>query len=184
MVEYSPLFIDILGAFLIVVLGLILANILSNVTKKIIKNLEVSQTIKKEFKIKIAFEYYVAWTLKLLIYFLTFILVFQKLGIPAKVLWVIFILVIIVMGILLAFGFKDIVPNIVFGFYIKQTKKIKAGETIKVMGVSGKIRSIALFETRILNSKGEVISVPHHNVMTEEIIKNDLSLYINKRVQR
>ncbi|MBI2148872.1 hypothetical protein HYU23_04275, partial [Candidatus Woesearchaeota archaeon] len=71
MALYSNILIKVLGAFLILILGLIAARIISNITRKIIRGTEVSKSIEEQLKIKVNLENYISSILKYLIYFIT-----------------------------------------------------------------------------------------------------------------
>ncbi len=171
MVEYSNLFIDIISAFLILILGLVIASIITNILKRLLKEAEIGEIIRKQLKIKIKIEYYIVSLAKYIIYFVTFILLLNQFGIPTLILDVILAVLLVIIIVFIVLAFKDWIPNFVSGLYIYKTQKIKTGDTIIINGVEGKVKEISLIETKILTKKNEVIFVPNSNITKYEVVK-------------
>ncbi|MBS3161703.1 mechanosensitive ion channel [Candidatus Woesearchaeota archaeon] len=134
MVIYSDTVIKIITSFLILILGLVLANVLSNILRKVLKEAEINKILAKQFKIKISVENYLVNIFKYLIYFAAAITVLNQLGIPTFILRIIFLVIVIIVIVFIVLAFKDWIPNLVSGFYIYKTQKIKTGDTIIMNG--------------------------------------------------
>lgn len=171
MTQYSELLIRILGAFLILILGLIMAQILSNIIRKIIRGTEVSKALEEQLKLKIPIENYISSFLKYIIYFITIIIVLNQIGIPTKILQIILVILIILVAIFIVLAFKDWLPNLISGFYIIRTQKIKKDDIIKIKGIKGRVIQINLLETKIETNNNEVIFIPNSNLTKFEVIK-------------
>jgi len=171
MVEYSNTFIRILSAFLILILGLILANIITNILRRILREAEVNKILKEQLKVKLPIENLLVTIIKYIIYFAIFIFVLNQLGIPTFILQVIFIVILVVLIVFVVLAFKDWIPNLVSGFYIYKTQKIKTGSTITVNGVNGKVKKINLIETIVETRNKEIIHIPNANITKYEVIK-------------
>ena len=171
MAEYSELLIRILGAFLILILGLIVAQILSNILRKIIRGTEISKALEEQLKLKIPLESYISSFLKYLIYFITIIIVLSQLGISTKILQTILVILIILITIFVILAFKDWIPNLISGFYIIKTQKVKVNDIIKVKGIKGKVIQVNLLETKIETNNNEVIFIPNSNLTKFELTK-------------
>ena len=171
MVVYSDTVIKIITSFLILILGLVLANVLSNILRKVLKEAEINKILAKQFKIKILVENYLVNIFKYLIYFATAITVLNQLGIPTFVLRIIFLVIVIIVIVFIILAFKDWIPNLVSGFYIYKTQKIKAGDIIIMNGLQGKIKKINLIETKIITKNNEVIFIPNSNITKYEVVK-------------
>ena len=52
-IEYQSLFINILGAFLIIILGLILGQIISNIIRRFIRGIGASKILEQQLKVKV-----------------------------------------------------------------------------------------------------------------------------------
>lgn len=171
MVVYSDTVIKIITSFLILILGLVLANVLSNILRKVLKEAEINKILAKQFKIKILVENYLVNIFKYLIYFATAITVLNQLGIPTFVLRIIFLVIVVIVIVFIILAFKDWIPNLVSGFYIYKTQKIKAGDIIVMNGLQGKVKRINLIETKILTKNNEVIFIPNSNITKYEVVK-------------
>ena len=171
MVVYSDTVIKIITSFLILILGLVLANVLSNILRKVLREAEINKILAKQFKIKISVENYLVNIFKYIIYFATAITVLNQLGIPTFVLRIIFLVIVIIVIIFIVLAFKDWIPNLVSGFYIYKTQKIKTGDTIIINGLKGKVKRINLIETKIITKNNEIIFIPNSNITKYEIVK-------------
>ncbi len=171
MVQYSETLINILSAFLILIIGLILAQILSNIIRKVIKGMEISKTLEDQLKIKFKLEKYLASIVKYILYLVTIILVLNKLGVSTRVLEIIFIIIIVAMIIFIILAFKDWLPNLISGFYIIKSQKLEKGDIIKVKGITGRVMQINLLETKIETNNNEIIFIPNHTITKYEVTK-------------
>ena len=174
MVEYSDTVIKILSAFLIAVFGIIVAQIASNITKRLLKGMEINKVLEEQLKVKWQLEKYLAYITRYLIYFLTIIIVLNIMGIPTRVLKIVFIIILIIIVLFVVLAFRDWLPNIVSGFYILRTKKIKKGDNISSKSIKGKVIKVNLLETQIETNNNEVISIPNHNLTKYELRKEKI----------
>ena len=169
--EYSTLTINLLTAFLIVILTLVFANIFNNIIKHVLKGLDLNQIIHKQLKMKVQLEETISSAVKYIIYLIGLIAVLNQLGISSKILWIIFAIILVIILIFIILSLKDVIPNIFSGFYIKKTKKIKIGDTIKVKGIEGRVISINLLETKIETKNKESVFIPNTILTKEQITK-------------
>lgn len=169
--EYSSLTISLLTAFLIVILTLIFANIFNNIIKHVLKGLELNQIIHKQLKLKVPLEETISSAVKYIIYLIGLIAVLKQLGISNKILWIVFAIILVTILIFTILSLKDVIPNIISGFYIRKTKKLKIGDTIKVKGIEGRVISINLLETKIEAKNKESVFIPNTILTREEVIK-------------
>jgi len=171
MVGYSNTVINIITAFLITILGLIIGNIFSNILKRFLKGLEINRIFKEQIKREVKIEEYFAYFIKYFIYLITIIIALDQMGLPTKVLKIIFILIGIAIIVFTILAFKDWVPNIIAGLYIYKNNKVKIGDIIKVKGVKGKIIEMNLVETKIETNNNELIFIPNSNMVRYEVVK-------------
>ena len=171
MVLYSDLLINILSAFLILVIGLIIAQIGSNILRRFLRGTQLNKILDEQLKIKLNLENYLSLILKYLIYLITIILILNKLNVPTKILQVILIIFAILVLIFIIFAFKDWLPNLISGFYIIRTEKVKKGDIIKIKDIKGKVIEVNLLETKIETNNNEFIFIPNSNITQFELIK-------------
>lgn len=169
--QYSEITINILSAFLILIITLVIANIVVNILKRILRGIELNHLLERELKIKLHLEQTLTSISKYIIYLVGLIAILNKLGISTKIIWTIFGVILLLILIFTILSLKDLVPNILAGIYINQTKKIRIGETIKIKNIEGKVLAIKLLETKIETKNKETVFVPNSILNKEEITK-------------
>ena len=172
MVEYSNTTINIVTALLVLLLGLIIANILNNSLRRFLKNLNVDKIIHEQLRLRISLEDFLGTIIKYLIYFVTIIIALNSIGVSVRVLRYVFLIFLAVAVVFVILAFKDFAPNLIAGFYILKSKKIKEGDKIKVNGLEGKVLKVNLIETKIETNNKEFIFIPNSNITKYKVIKN------------
>jgi len=76
--------------------------------------------------------------------------------------------VLLIAGLIL-FGFKDVAQNYAAGLYLKNSRRIRAGETIEIKGTIGEIRKISLLSTMVDTNDGYTVMTPNSEVMNASI---------------
>ncbi len=160
MVEYSNITLNVIGAFLILIIGLVLARILGNISKTTIKELEAERILKK-INIAVSLERIIPKLIKIIIYFITLMLVINQLHISTSIIKEILIVIVILIAALIILAFKDVVPNFISGMIIKKKKSLKVGEYINILNTKGNIIKITLLETQIKTKEGDIIHIPN-----------------------
>ncbi|MBS3151891.1 mechanosensitive ion channel [Candidatus Woesearchaeota archaeon] len=171
MVPYQELLIRLLTGFLILIMGLIIAQVTSNILRRFIKGIEVNKTLEQQLKIKINLENYISAIVKYIIYLITIIFALNQLGVSTKILQTILVVFIILIVIFIILAFKDWLPNLISGIYIIRTEKIKLGDKIKTKDIKGKVIEIKLLETKIETNNNEIIFIPNSNLTKLELVK-------------
>ncbi|HLC58612.1 MAG TPA: mechanosensitive ion channel domain-containing protein [Candidatus Nanoarchaeia archaeon] len=169
-IEYQSLFINILGAFLIIILGLILGQIISNIIRRFIRGIGASKILEQQLKVKVKLDTYISTILKYTIYLIAIILALNQLGLSTKVLKILFIIILIFIIIFTILAFKDWLPNLLAGIYLIRTKKIKKGEIIKISEIEGRILEVNLLETKIETNNKEILFIPNSTI-TRKVVK-------------
>lgn len=170
MIDYKGLPIKVIGAFLTLIIGLILASTLINIVRRFLKGIEVNKLLNEQLKINIKFEEYIISILKYLIYFITLTLILTQLGASSRVLFIIAITFLVLISIFVIIAFKDWIPNLISNIYLKKTNKIKVGDIIKIRGVKGKVIAINVLETKIETINKEIIFIPNANLTKYDFI--------------
>lgn len=168
---YSQLALNLINAFLIVIVIAVFAGIIANIAKRIVKGSGLNSWIAVGLGINSPVEKIISEIVRYAIYIFGLIVILKIMGISGRIIWEVLLIFFGIIILLLLLMLKDVVPNIMAGMYIKRTKKIRIGETIKVKGVEGKILGIKLLETKIAAGK-EIIFVPNSVLVKEEIIKH------------
>src|ERR1700681_523983 len=105
----------------------------------------------------------VTWTLLVLVYFVTGVLVIQRLGVPLTSL----VAPATVAGVAVGFGAQRIVQDILAGIFVITERQYGFGDLIRVSalgtttGVTGTVEDVTLRVTRLRTINGEVVFVPN-----------------------
>ena len=167
--NYSLTTINLLSAFLILILGLVLGNILANIVKKIVKSLELSDILEKQLKLKLNLENTLSFLVKYTLITLSFVTALTQLGVSTKIFYWTLLLIFLATLVFIILAFKDWIPNLLAGLYLSKTQKIKRGDTITVRGVQGKVLHIDFLETQIRTDEEETLFIPN-SILTKEIV--------------
>jgi MscS family membrane protein len=84
-------------------------------------------------------------------------------------------------GLAFALAAKDILGNLFGGVSIFTDKPFKVGQTIKVMGHTGKVKEIGLRSTKILTLDGTNIMVPNSKI-NDDVVEN-ISMEKDRKVK-
>ena len=160
MAGYSNITLNVISAFLILIIGLVLARILGNISKKTIKELEAERILKK-INIAVSLERIIPKIIKIIIYFITLMLVLGQLNISKSIIKNILVVIAILIAFLILLAFKDVAPNFISGVMIKKKKSLKVGEIINILNTKGNIIKITLLETQIKTKEGDIIHIPN-----------------------
>ena len=168
--NYIP---SILSGTLIFILGFILINILINFLKSFLETLGLKKYAKDmgfaSQGIDIFFK-----TLKIFLYLVALEIAITQLGVPTQIIETTLraasYTVVVVLGFLAFFGFKNLVQNYAGQIYLKTSDVIKRGNNVKIDGESGEIRDISTFSTTIATDKGYFMVTPNKNLMDKNIM--------------
>jgi len=161
--------IKLVAAITILLIGLILGRFFSNLVKKILKEVELNNIIKKEFKLDWPVEQFLVSFIRYLVYFVALVIALNQIGLAKIILYVILGGVLLFIVVFMILAIKDFIPNVVSGFLIQHRKLLKKGDKIKVKDIEGKVVDITLTEIQI-KSGNEIIVVPN-SVLSKEIIR-------------
>ena len=150
---------QIIGAFLIVLLGLISSRIIYNIIKRAIKEFELKYLFKKVKLERI--EKQLPIVIKYLIIAISIIFALLQLGISLTTIKIMSLIIAGITVIFMILSFKDIWSNLIAGIIIKRSSKLKIGERIKIKNIEGKIIKIGLLETEIETKSKETVHIPN-----------------------
>ncbi|MCG9748706.1 mechanosensitive ion channel family protein [Shewanella sp. Isolate8] len=157
LVKYS---FQLVGALLIFLLGLWVANKISN--------LVASQFEKHE--IDITLSNFVSNLVRILIIVMVGVIALGKLGISITPM----VAAIGAASLGAGLALQGMLSNYAAGVTIIVTRPFVVGNTIEIQGVSGVVKSIHLGLTLLTNEEGEVISIPNKHIVGE-ILHNSFS---------
>ena len=161
-VLYLP---KLLGAVVITLIGLFIANLVKTQVESSLDSLGV--------------EYGAAAgrVLQLLVLFITFSLVTGQLELEMALLNTIFTVLIASLGIALALalglGTKTIANSIVSGIYARE--QLSPGDEVEFDGFVGNVVSVSTVNTLIENKAGKRLSIPNQDLLTEKYLTTKMS---------
>lgn len=77
---------------------------------------------------------------------------------------------VILIGLLVFFGFKDLVKNYAAGIYLRGSNVLKPGKRVRIGEETGEIRDISAFGTTITTDSGYFMLSPNTRLMDQEIM--------------
>lgn len=79
-----------------------------------------------------------------------------------EILNIVLVIAIIVLCFLaVAISFKEFLPNLVIGFYLRAVKHMKPEDKIKLAGIKGVVKNVGLFETEVITNDKEIMFFPN-----------------------
>jgi moderate conductance mechanosensitive channel len=117
----------------------------------------------------------VTWTFLALAYFVTGVLVIQRLGVPLTSL----VAPATVAGVALGFGAQRVVQDVLAGFFIVAERQYGFGDSIRVSalgattGVVGVVEEVTLRVTRLRTVSGEVVFIPNGQIVQVTNLSRD-----------
>ncbi|MBS3159611.1 mechanosensitive ion channel [Candidatus Woesearchaeota archaeon] len=143
-----------------ILLGIILARFISNLLDRTFKKIDLDETLALEFDMGGRISSYLKYTVRILIYFTTLLLIFNRMNISTTVLEKVVIIFFVTVFILIILSFRNILPNISSGIKLRLYKKINKNDKIKIERITGEVIDIGFLETKIL-SNSEIIYIPN-----------------------
>jgi small conductance mechanosensitive channel len=153
LIEYTP---KVLMALAVLIIGLLIIKIFVNTTKKILTNKEVDITLQK-FLLNL-----LNWVLKILL----FITVVAKLGIETTS----FAAILASAGLAIGLALQGSLANFAGGILIIIFKPIKIGDYIEAQGVSGTVKEIEIFTTKLNTTDNKEIIIPNGALSNGNIV--------------
>ncbi len=157
-------------SIILLLLGFILGRILGRLMYRFLHSFEVNRNFSKLSGVNVKIEEIAETFTSYFIYFITIVIVLQQVGLATTILHMIAGGIIILLIISTFLGVKDFIPNAIAGFVIQRSQRYRIGEVIKVKGMTGKIISITLVETKIKNKNGDIIFIPNSVLNKTEVI--------------
>ena len=159
--KIKPIFTDLFVAVIILLIGLIIGKLLGRLVQKVLSSLEINKLIKKGTGINIRLEELFGRAVSYCIFFVSFIMALDIIGLTEFITYIVSVVIIIVIILSFMVELKEFIPNLFAGIYLHRKKAISEGKTIEVDGITGKIAETTLTETKIETKKGDVIYIPN-----------------------
>ena len=153
LIEYTP---KVLMALAVLISGLLLIKVFVNTTKKVLSKREIDITLQK-FLLNL-----LNWVLKILL----FTTVVAKLGIETTS----FAAILAAAGLSIGLALQGSLANFAGGILIIIFKPIKIGDYIEAQGVSGSVKEIQIFTTKLNTPDNKEIIIPNGALSNGNIV--------------
>jgi small conductance mechanosensitive channel len=153
LIEYTP---KVLMALAVLIIGLLIIKVFVNTTKKVLSKREVDITLQK-FLLNL-----LNWVLKILL----FITVVAKLGVETTS----FAAILASAGLAIGLALQGSLANFAGGILIIIFKPIKIGDFIEAQGVSGSVKEIEIFTTKLNTTDNKEIIIPNGALSNGNIV--------------
>ena len=157
MQSFNKGFLEVAAALAILLIGLVLGRFIGKFSLQAMKQLELNKHLQKT---KIPAEEIISSLLKYLFYITSAILALHQLGLATKVLYSIFLVLIVLLLVFIILAIKDFIPNIISGTLLLRRKNLKKGDYIRVGNMEGKILDISLAEVKLKTKEDDILLIP------------------------
>ena len=157
---FRSVYVNLVAAAIIVLIGFILGKLLSKVTYKILRTIEIRSALK-ETGFHTPFERSVSTAAAYLVYFIAIVMALHQLQLATVILYVVITCVLLVFVVSFLLSLKDFVPNLKAGFSLYKNRALRRGDIIAVQGIIGTIAQISLTKTRLVTKNGDIVYIPH-----------------------
>lgn len=170
LIEYTPLGMT---AILTVILGIFIINLSVNLVMHFIDTVGIKKYARElGFSPKILD--LASKGLKVLLYLVVIDIALVQVGIESQILSNAVMAasygLVGVIGLLMFFGFKDLIQNYAAGLYLRGSDVLKPGKTVKLDDETGEIRDISAFGTTIATDSGYFMLAPNSDLMDKRIL--------------
>lgn len=161
--------INLLQAFLTVVIGVIVIQVITKYVEKIKSTKKFKQLIKNN-PYNAAIIWYFSYFIKLAMYIIVSLIAIGFLGFAQPVLWLVAIIMTLsIIGVLI-YSLRDLIPSAFAGAYLLQSQLIKKGDKVTIRSFKGEVREVSLLTTTLKGEKGGLIIVPN-KIIAEKVLK-------------
>ncbi len=164
LVSYAP-YDGYVSDFITIVLILIATYLITRIITIIIEDIGTRISAKTESTLDDEALPFVVKLINIAIYLFAFSMILDIIGIDPTPL----IAGLGIIGFALGFGAKDVVANILAGFFILLDRPFIRGERIEVSGNSGDVVDIGLRTTKIKTSTNEIIIIPNSDIVSSPV---------------
>ncbi|MFH1448350.1 MAG: mechanosensitive ion channel domain-containing protein [Candidatus Micrarchaeota archaeon] len=157
---YAP---NIIAAFVIIISGGMLGEVLGKIVRLSLIRVGMDELFKEAGQIFLPSRLF-AVIVKYFIYLLAFTMALTQLGFQTLLLTIIVgsttVIFTLFVFLMVAFGLKDMMPDMFSGMYLRSSGFIKLGESIEVKGFKGKVKNISLMSVTLEDGR-KVLKVPN-----------------------
>jgi len=156
-INYIP---NILIAFFIVIVGLVVADKIAIFVEKLFEEINIPKY------------WFFGKGVRYFIYILVGTMALTQLKVSTGILVITITTIMVFWFILVAIGLKNIVPNFFSGVFIVFYSPVNVGDTIKIEEIEGVVEEVSLIYTKIKREDGKYVLVPNSRILDNVIVKD------------
>ena len=153
----QPLTTKLIGALLILFIGLIIGRILGVLVKRLLRGVNLDKNLRKALNVKFSVERFLSQILSWLVYIATIIMSLNYLGLTTLILTIITAVVVLILALSLLLAVRDMLPNAFAGLSMKYRRDFAPGDRIKVKTVEGVVDEINFLSTKVKIGKDLIV---------------------------
>ncbi|HII94594.1 MAG TPA: mechanosensitive ion channel [Candidatus Methanofastidiosum sp.] len=156
-INYVP---NILIAFFVVIIGLVVADKIAIFVEKVFEDTNIPKY------------WFFGKGIRYFIYILVGTMALTQLKVSTGIIVITITVMMVLASIITILGLKDIVPNFFSGVFIIFYRHINVGDTIKIEDMEGVVEEVSLVYTKIKRADGKYLLVPNSKIMGNVITKD------------
>lgn len=156
---------DVVVLVVIFLSGIIIAKIAGKAMKHLLNEFEVNAIVKKVSGKKIAASKIAETSIRYFLYFVTFIIILDQLGITTTFFEIVAGGLVLLLGLGLLLGFRDFIPNFFASFAVKKT--IPEGSVLEYRKARGKVIKFGITYLIIEDKHKQMIYIPYSDLKQE-----------------
>ena len=156
-INYVP---NIMIAFFVVILGLVVADKIAIFVEKIFEDTNIPKY------------WFFGKGIRYFIYILVGTMALTQLKVSTGILIITITIIMVLWSIITIIGLKNIIPNFFSGVFIVFYRQINVGDTIKIEEMEGVVEEVSLIYTKIKRADGKYLLVPNSKILDNVITKD------------
>ena len=158
-------FREIVEFLIIFFIGIVIGKLVGKIVKRILSEIELNTLVKKATKKKLPVVNIISSFVRYIIYFITFIILLNRLGITTTFFEIVGGGIVILLCVGALISLKDFFPNFFAGLTLKHT--LQRDDVIEYRKAKGKIIKLNLTDLVIENAHHDLIYIPYSELKRE-----------------
>lgn len=154
----------VIGWVLLLVVLIVLSKVVTAIVGRLMKKTRLTEALKR----------FVCTVVKVVLYFISILIVCDAIGIPITSLLAVFSL----LGLAVSLSVQNLLSNLVSGFSVIMLKPFDIGDYIET-DIAGTVKSVGLFYTEILTADNKTVYIPNDKIVADKLVN-----YNNEGVRR
>lgn len=170
----NPLFLKIINAVVIILIGFVIGKLVQKLTLTLFDMIELDKLLSKKIKIR-NLSLILSKIFSFIVYLIAVVIALNKIEIATTIINTIVILLVIIILLFLIFGINDIFANFCSGVILRMRKNIVIGDNIRIKNkkhtVSGVVNRLSLLSLGINTGSKELVIIPNTLLLKSVITK-------------